>query len=86
MSDDQFKDESIMPSMTSDFNLLAQSLYSLTNSYRLFVGAAEELTRTPSVSEETINAAIARSSRLGNILDILLLLQLISIMDNLGDN
>ncbi|SKA06759.1 hypothetical protein [Selenihalanaerobacter shriftii] len=68
--------------MTNDFNDITQTFTSLTNSYRLFVGAAEELTRTPSVPEEIIEDAIVRSAKLGSTLDLLLLFQILSILTN----
>ncbi|HLV10304.1 MAG TPA: hypothetical protein VKY40_08850 [Halanaerobiales bacterium] len=52
----------------------------LTESYRLLVGAAEELTRTPSATEDIIQDSIIRTAYLGNILDQLLILLQIAII------
>jgi len=55
-----------------DVDSLIEKFTLLTDSYRLLVGATEELTRTPSVGENMIDSAVCRTSFLGNILDELL--------------
>lgn len=74
--------ENNIPLLFEDFDLLTERLGSLTDSYRLLVGAAEELTRTPSAGENVIESAINRSAFLGNVIDqILLILQIALILD-----
>ncbi len=63
-----------------DVDTLTERFSDLTNSYRLLVGAAEELTRTPSATNDIITDAIVRTAFLGNILDQLLILLQISII------
>ena len=69
--------------LLSDFNLLQNKFSALTESYRLLVGATEELTRTPAVDEKTIQASVIRTVFLGNILDQLLIIIQISLLINL---
>lgn len=65
-----------------DVDLLIERFTLLTDSYRLLVGASEELTRTPSVGESIIDQAVCRTAFLGEILDqILLAIQLSLILD-----
>lgn len=74
--------EADFPLLFQDFDVLTERLTSLTDSYRLLVGAAEELTRTPSAGENVIDSAINRSAFLGNIIDqILIILQIALILD-----
>ena len=55
-----------------DVDSLIEKFTLLTDSYRLLVGATEELTRTPSVGENIIDSSVCRTALLGNILDQLL--------------
>ena len=68
--------------IAGDIDLLIERFTLLTDSYRLLVGASEELTRTPSVGESIIDQAVCRTAFLGEILDqILLAIQLSLILD-----
>ena len=62
---------------------LIDQFSSLTNSYRLLVGAAEELTRTPAATQDIICESIIRSAFLGNILDQFLIAIQLTIISNL---
>jgi hypothetical protein len=62
---------------------LINQFSTLTNSYRLMIGAAEELTRTPSATQDIICEAIIRSAFLGNILDQFMIAIQLSIISNL---
>lgn len=65
-----------------DVDSLIERFTLLTDSYRLLVGAAEELTRSPSVGEYIINEAVSRTAFLGEILDQLLFaIQITLILD-----
>lgn len=65
-----------------DIDSLIEKFTLLTDSYRLMVGATEELTRTPSVGEYIIDASVCRTAFLGTILDQLLLaIQIALIID-----
>lgn len=65
-----------------DVDSLIEKFTLLTDSYRLLVGAAEELTRTPSVGEYIIDEAVGRTAFLGEILDQLLFaIQITLILD-----
>lgn len=55
-----------------DVDSLIEKFTLLTDSYRLLVGATEELTRTPAVGENIIDSSVCRTALLGNILDQLL--------------
>jgi len=78
-------DNDISFPIITDVDTLSERINVLTDSYRLFVGAAEELTRTPSATEEIITDAIVRTAFLGNILDqLLILLQISIIVDVIG--
>ncbi|HHU92265.1 MAG TPA: hypothetical protein GXZ20_03885 [Halanaerobiaceae bacterium] len=65
-----------------DIDLLIDRFTLLTDSYRLLVGAVEELTRTPSVGKIIIEQAVGRTAFLGGILDQLLFaIQIALILD-----
>ena len=65
-----------------DIDTLIDRFTLLTDSYRLLVGAAEELTRTPSVDKNIIDHAVCRTAFLGGILDQLLFaIQIALILD-----
>lgn len=63
-----------------DIDSLIEKFTLLTDSYRLLVGASEELTRTPSVGESMIVQAVSRTAFLGEILDQLLFAIQISLL------
>lgn len=56
----------------ADVRALIEVMDSLTNNYRLMVGAAEELTRTPGVGQQTINLALDRVDNTGTLLDLII--------------
>lgn len=62
---------------------LINQFSTLTDSYRLLVGAAEELTRTPSATNDIICESIIRSAFLGNILDQFMIAIQLMIISNL---
>lgn len=59
-----------LPLLFADVQALIEIMDSLTNNYRLMVGAAEELTRTPGVEQQTINLALDRVDNTGTLLDL----------------
>ena len=67
--DNENEEISILPFLLADLGTLYERFFALTDSYRLFVGAAEELTRTPSANEKIIEDSIERTAFLGKILD-----------------
>ncbi|MGI6093127.1 MAG: hypothetical protein GX348_00245 [Veillonellaceae bacterium] len=56
----------------SDVNAVIPSFSSLVSSYRLLVGAAEEIGRIPGVPEEMFKRAVLRFDHCGTLIDILL--------------
>ena len=63
-----------------DYDLVDNRLSSAVESYRLLVGAAEELTRTPSANQKIICDSLIRTAFLGNIIDQLLIIQQIALI------
>ena len=55
-----------------DVNELLEVMNSLTNNYRLLVGAAEELTRIPGVTQQSINYALDRADNTGTLIDLII--------------
>lgn len=64
--------QSIINTIFSDINAVIPNFNSLVSSYRLLVGAAEELQRTPGVPFEIFERAVIRADRAGTLIDILL--------------
>lgn len=62
----------VLELLFSDINALLNVMNQLTDNYRLLVGAAEELTRTPGVGQRTINLAIDRADNTGTLIDIVI--------------
>lgn len=62
-----------IPVLFEDVNALVSVFNSLTDNYRLLVGAAEELTRTPGASQQAVNLALERVYNTGSLIDITLL-------------
>lgn len=56
----------------SDVNAVIPNFSSLVSSYRLLVGAAEEIKRIPGVPEEMFKRAVLRFDHCGTLIDILL--------------
>lgn len=63
-----------------DYDRVDDRLTSAVDSYRLLVGAAEELTRTPSATENIICDSLTRAAFMGNIIDQLLIIQQIALI------
>ena len=82
MSDDL---EDLFPVVFQNFDIVTERVNTLIDSYRLLVGAAEELTRTPSASQDVIDAAIIRTAFLGNIIDQLLVILQIALLLDVSD-
>lgn len=64
--------QTIIDTILSDITGVIPNFSSLVSSYRLLVGAAEELLRTPGVPFEIFERAVIRSDRTGTLIDILL--------------
>lgn len=56
----------------ADVAIIVPEFSSVVSSYRLLVGAAEEISRTPGTSPEIRQKAVARFDRTGDIIDILI--------------
>ncbi len=54
----------------SDVTPLLNVMNQLTEDFRLLVGSAEELTRTPGVNQRTVNQAIDRVENTGTLIDL----------------
>lgn len=64
--------QSIINTILGDINAVIPNFTSLVSSYRLLVGAAEEIQRTPGVPFEIFERAVIRFDRAGTLIDILL--------------
>ncbi len=62
----------IINTILSDVNAVIPNLQSLVSSYRLLVGAAEEIHRTPNTPIDIFQRAVERADRSGTLIDILL--------------
>lgn len=62
----------IINTILGDVNAVIPNLQSLVSSYRLLVGAAEEIHRTPNTPPEIFQRALERADRSGTLIDILL--------------
>ena len=63
-----------------DYDRVDERLTSAVDSYRLLVGAAEELTRTPAATEKIICDSLTRAAFMGNIIDQLVIIQQIALI------
>ncbi len=63
--------QTILDTVLADVNAVVPNFSSLVSSYRLLVGAAEEIHRIPGVSPDVLARAIERFDRTGVLLDIL---------------
>jgi len=63
--------QTILDTILADVNAVVPNFSSLVSSYRLLVGAAEEIHRIPGVSPDVLARAIERFDRTGVLLDIL---------------
>ncbi len=64
--------QSIINTILGDINGVIPNFTSLVSSYRLLVGSAEEIQRTPGVPFEIFERAVIRYDRAGTLIDILL--------------
>jgi hypothetical protein len=62
----------IINTLLGDINAVVPNFTSLVSSYRLLVGAAEEVQRTPGVPFEIFERAVIRYDRTGTLIDLLL--------------
>ncbi|TCL34468.1 hypothetical protein EV210_11553 [Anaerospora hongkongensis] len=62
----------IIDLILSDVNAVLPNFNSLVSSYRLLVGAAEEINRTPNVCPDVFERAVRRYDNAGMLLDVLL--------------
>ncbi|WP_425059511.1 hypothetical protein SCACP_01030 [Sporomusa carbonis] len=62
----------IINTLLADVNAVIPNFTSLVSSYRLLVGSAEEIQRTPGVPFEIFERAVIRFDRAGTLIDILL--------------
>lgn len=66
------EDLPIIDVILADINAVVPNVSSLVSSYRLLVGAAEEIHRTPGVPLEIFQRAVLRYDRAGTLIDVLL--------------
>lgn len=64
--------QTIIDTILSDITAVIPNFASLVSSYRLLVGSAEEIRRTPGVPFEIFERAVIRYDRAGTLIDILL--------------
>lgn len=71
-----FTSPSLTPVMVNailaDIAAIVPQFSAIVSSYRLLVGAAEEISRTPGTTPDTRQRAIARFDRTGDIIDMLI--------------
>ncbi|WP_143005883.1 hypothetical protein [Sporolituus thermophilus] len=63
---------SIIDLILADVNAIVPNFNSLVSSYRLLVGAAEEIRRTPGVCPDVFERAVRRYDNTGTLIDILI--------------
>lgn len=66
------EDISIIDVILADINAVVPNFSSLVSSYRLLVGSAEEIHRTPGVPIEIFQRSVLRYDRAGTLIDLLL--------------
>lgn len=72
MSNSNENPQPIIDLILSDINAVIPNLSSLVASYRLLVGASEEIHRTPEVCPEVFERAVRRADNAGTLIDIFL--------------
>ena len=72
MSDTDQNPQPIIDLILADINAVIPNLSSLVASYRLLVGASEEIHRTPEVCPEVFERAVRRADNAGTIIDLFL--------------
>ena len=63
--------QSIINTILADVNAIIADLQQLVSSYRLLVGAAEEIHRTPEVPHDILVRSVERFDRVGTLIDII---------------
>lgn len=64
--------QTIINTILADVNAIMSDFVNLVNSYRLLVGAAEELRRTAGIAPDVVARAIERTDRTGVLIDIII--------------
>ncbi|MBP2651568.1 MAG: hypothetical protein H6Q74_2393 [Firmicutes bacterium] len=64
--------KTVIDTLLADINAVVPNFSSLVSSYRLLVGSAEEIHRTPGVSPDIVVRAIERYDRTGVLIDIII--------------
>ncbi|MBP2655923.1 MAG: hypothetical protein H6Q73_3492 [Firmicutes bacterium] len=64
--------KTIIDTLLADINAVVPNFSSLVSSYRLLVGSAEEINRTPGVSPDVVARSIERFDRTGVLIDIII--------------
>jgi hypothetical protein len=72
MSDTNQSPQPIIDLILADINAVIPNLSSLVASYRLLVGASEEIHRTPEVCPDVFERAVRRADNAGTIIDLFL--------------
>lgn len=72
MADTTQTPQPIIDLLLADINAVIPNFTSLVSSYRLLVGAAEEIRRTPTVCPEVFERAVRRYDNTGFLIDVLL--------------
>ena len=72
MADTTQNPQPIIDLILADINALIPNLSSLVASYRLLVGASEEIHRTPEICPEVFERAVRRADHAGTVIDIFL--------------
>jgi len=72
MSDSTQNPQAIIDLILSDINGIIPTFSALVNAYRLLVGAAEEIQRTPNICPEVFERAVHRLDNTGTLIDVLL--------------
>jgi hypothetical protein len=72
MADSDQNPQPIISLILSDINAVIPNLSSLVASYRLLVGASEEIHRTPEICPEVFERAVRRADNAGTLIDVFL--------------
>lgn len=72
MADTTQNPQPIIDLILADINAVIPNLSSLVASYRLLVGASEEIHRTPEICPEVFERAVRRADNAGTLIDIFL--------------
>lgn len=72
MSDTNQNPQPIIDLILADINAVIPNLSSLVASYRLLVGASEEIHRTPEICPDVFERAVRRADNAGTLIDVFL--------------